>query len=287
MGLLALAVFSWPYYCYSENVYGNTKNAASDAHTWVMNNLLPAQNNLTVEGVFHKYTITKDPTTDSTVSITNEKVGGNGYVYEYVDDWNNLPSGTKIKYDPMASTLGTLFGDGEIKVTGDGSLSDVIILYHYKFDPCDTPLNDPSCPNYKDAVYQYLLDNGLLGGTNVDDPYYNEWVQIGLDEQAELEEIEIEESEEEEQREEMSMEEMLSVAGVTEEISDPVEQSKMLQGFIAVGKLELYYNRDIDGGEYNDVLKIDGGEFKDNVRAYRNFAQDSVHRKMVRSQYDD
>ena len=287
MGLLALAVFSWPCYSYSENIYGNTKNAASDAHTWVMNNLLPAQNNLTIEGVFHKYTITKDATTDSTVSITNEKVGGDGYVYEYVDDWNNLPSGTKIKYDPMASTLGTLFGDGEIKVTGDGSLSDVIILYHYKYDPCDTPLNEPSCPNYKDAVYQYLLDNDLLSGGNVDDPYYNEWVQIQLDEQAELEELEVEEAEAEEEIEELTVEEILSVRGVTEKIADPVQQLAMLQQLISVGKLELYLNLDIDGGVYEDVLKIDGGEIKDNVRAYRSLAQDSVHRSMVRSQYDD
>ena len=287
MGLLALAVFSWPCYSYSENIYGNTKNAASNAHTWVMNNLLPAQNNLTIEGVFHKYTITKDATTDATVSITNKKAGSDENVYEYVDDWNNLPSGTKIKYDPMASTLGTLFGDGEIKVTGDGSLSDVIILYHYKFDPCDTPLNDPSCPNYKDAVYQYLLDNDLLSGGNVDDPYYNEWVQIGLDEQAELEELEVEEAEAEEKSEDLTVEEILSVRGVTEKIADPVQQLAMLQQLISVGKLELYLNLDIDGGVYEDVLKIDGGEIKDNVRAYRSLAQDSVHRSMVRSQYDD
>ena len=287
MGLLALGVFSWPCYSYSENVYGNTKNAASDAHTWVMNNLLPAQNNLTIEGVFHKYTITKDATTDSTVSITNKKVGSDDNVYEYVDDWNNLPSGTKIKYDPMASTLGTLFGDGEIKVTGDGSLSDVIILYHYKYDPCDTPLNDPSCPNYKDAVYQYLLDNDLLSGGNVDDPYYNEWVQIQLEEQAELEELEVEEAEAEEKSKDLTVEEILSVRGVTEKIADPVQQLAMLQQLISVGKLELYFNLDIDGGVYEDVLKIDGGEIKDNVRAYRSLAQDSVHRSMVRSQYDD
>jgi hypothetical protein len=287
VGLLALAVFSWPCYSYSENIYGNTKNAASDAHTWVMNNLLPAQNNLTIEGVFHKYTITKDATTDSTVSITNKKVGSDDNVYEYVDDWNNLPSGTKIKYDPMASTLGTLFGDGEIKVTGDGSLSDVTILYHYKYDPCDTPLNEPSCPNYKDAVYQYLLDNDLLSGGNVDDPYYNEWVQIQLEEQAELEELEVEEAEAEEEIEELTVEEILSVRGVTEKIADPVQQLAMLQQLISVGKLELYLNLDIDGGVYEDVLKIDDGEIKDNVRAYRSLAQDSVHRSMVRSQYDD
>jgi len=77
-----------------------------------MNNLLPAQNNLTIEGVFHKYTITKDPTTDSTVSITNKKVGSNENVYEYVDDWNNLPSGTKLNMTqwllPLALSLVTV-----------------------------------------------------------------------------------------------------------------------------------------------------------------------------------
>ena len=287
MGLLALGVFSWPCYSYSENVYGNTKNAASDAHTWVMNNLLPAQNNLTIEGVFHQYTITKQPTTDSTVFITNKKVGGDGYVYEYVDDWNNLPSGTKIKYDQIAPTLGNLFGDGEIKVTGDGSLSDVLILYHYKYDPCHTPLSDSSCPNFKDALYDYLSTNGLLTSPNVDDPYYNQWVQIQLDEQAEVEEQEVDEPEEEEASEELTVEEVLSVAGVVDKIADPVQQLKMMQQIAAIGKLELYTNRDIDGGVYEDVLQIDGGEFEDNVRAYRSLGQDSVHRSMVRSQYDD
>ena len=287
MGLLALVVFSWPCYSYSENIYGNTKNAASDAHKWVMNNLLPAQTGLTVEGVFHKYTITKQPTTNSTVSITNKKVGGDEYVYEYVDDWNNLPSGTKIKYDQIVPTLGNLFGDGEIKVTGDGSLSDVLILYHYKYDPCHTPLSDSSCPNFKDALYDYLSTNGLLTSPNVDDPYYNQWVQIQLDEQAEVEEQEVDEPEEEEASEELTVEEVLSVAGVVDKIADPVQQLKMMQQIAAIGKLELYTNRDIDGGVYEDVLQIDGGEFKDNVKAFRSLGQDSVHRSMVRSQYDD
>ena len=287
MGLLALVVFSWPCYSYSENIYGNTKNAASDAHKWVMNNLLPAQTGLTVEGVFHKYTITKQPTTNSTVSITNKKVGGDEYVYEYVDDWNNLPSGTKIKYDQIVPTLGNLFGDGEIKVTGDGSLSDVLILYHYKYDPCHTPLSDSSCPNFKDALYDYLSTNGLLTSPNVDDPYYNQWVQIQLDEQAEVEEQEVDEPEEEEASEELTVEEVLSVAGVVDKIADPVQQLKMMQQIAAIGKLELYTNRDIDGGVYEDVLQIDGGEFKDNVKAFRSLGQDSAHRSMVRSQYDD
>ncbi len=285
--LLALVVFSWPCYSYSENVYGNTENAASKAHTWVMNNLLPSQTGLTIEGVFHRYTITKDPTTNSIVSITNKKIGSDEYIYEYVDDWNKIPGGTKVTYDAVPSKLGNLFGDGEIKVTGDGSLSDVTILYHYKFDPCHTPLSDPTCPDFKDALYQYLLDNNLLDSPNVDDPFYDQWVQIQLDEQAEAEEQKALETKEEEESEELSVEEILSVAGAAEEIADPLQQMEMMAQIAAIGKLESYYNITMDGGVYKDTLKIDGGDIKDNLRGLRNLAQDSVHRSIVRSQYGD
>ena len=285
--LLALVVFSWPYYCSSENIYGNTKNAASNAHRWAMNNLLPSQTGLSVEGIFHRYTLTKDPTKDSTVSITNKKIGGDGYIYEYTDNWNKIPGGTKVTYDAVPSTLGNLFGDGEIKVTGDGSLSDVTILYHYKFDPCHTPLTDPSCPDFKDALYQYLLDNNLLDTPNVEDPFYNQWVQIQLEEQAEAEEQEALEIEEAEESEELSVEEILSVAGAAEKIADPMQQLNMMKQIAAVGKLELYYNAVIDGGVYKDNLVIDGGNITDNAKGLRNLTQDSVHRSIVRSQYDD
>jgi len=252
-----------------------------------MNNLLPSQTGLTVEGIFHRYTLTKDATKDSTVSITNKKIGGDGYIYEYTDDWNKIPGGTKVSYDAVPSTLGNLFGDGQIKVTGDGTLSDVTILYHYKFDPCHTPLTDPSCPTFKDALYQYLLDNNLLDTPNVEDPFYNKWVQIQLEEQAEAEEQKVLEIEEEEEKDELSMEEILSVAGAAEKIADPLQQLNMMQKIAAIGKLELYYDAVIDGGVYKDNLVIDGGNITDNAKGLRNLTQDSVHRSIVRSQYDD
>ena len=240
-----------------------------------MNNLLPSQTGLTVEGIFHRYTLTKDATKDSTVSITNKKIGTDEYIYNYTDNWNKIPGGTKVTYDAVPSTLGNLFGEGEIKVTGDGSLSDVTILYHYKFDPCHTPLSDPTCPDFKDALYQYLLDNNLLDTPNVEDPFYNKWVQIQL------------EAQEEEESEELSMEEILSVAGAAEKIADPLQQLNMMQKIAAIGKLEIYYDAVIDGGVYKDNLVIDGGNITDNAKGLRNLTQDNVHRSIVRSQYDD
>lgn len=254
-----------------------------------MNNLLPAQSGLTVEGIFHRYTLTKDPTKDSTVSITNKKVGSDEYIYNYTDNWNSIPGGTKVTYDAVPSLLGNLFGDGEIKVKGDGSLSDVTILYHFKYDPCDNPLTNPECPGFNDAMLKYLLDNNLIDSEpDVNDPFYDEWVQFQLDQKAEQEEeLASEEEPEEEPEEEISLEDMLSVANAAEQIANPEQQIAMMEQLSAAGTLDAYSKMTIDGGTYDETIVLDGGEIKDNYRAFRNLKQDKLHDQIVRSQYKD
>ena len=254
-----------------------------------MNNLLPAQSGLTVEGVFHRYTLTKDATKDATVSITNKQVGSDTYIYEYVDDWNNIPGGTKVAYDAVPSTLGNLFGNGEIKVNGDGSLSDVTILYHFKYDPCDNPLTNPECPGFNDAMLKYLLDNNLIDSEpDVSDPFYDEWVQFQLDQKAEQEEeLASEEETEEELEEEISIEDVLSVVNAAEQIANPEQQLAMMQQLTAAGTLDAYSKMTIDGGVYEETIVLDGGEIKDNYRAFRNLKQDKLHDEIVRSQFKE
>ena len=254
-----------------------------------MNNLLPAQSGLTVEGVFHRYTLTKDATKDATVSITNKKVGSDAYIYEYVDDWNDIPGGTKVAYDAVPSLLGNLFGDGEIKVNGDGSLSDVTILYHFKYDPCDNPLTNPECPGFNDAMLKYLLDNNLIDSEpDVNDPFYDEWVQFQLDQKAEQEEeLASEEETEEELEEEISIEDVLSVVNAAEQIANPEQQLAMMQQLTAAGTLDAYSKMTIDGGVYEETIVLDGGEIKDNYRAFRNLKQDKLHDEIVRSQFKE
>ena len=287
--LLASVVCCWGFSCYSENIFGNTENAASKAYNWTMNNLLPAQSGLKVEGVFHRYTLTKDATKDATVSITNKKVGSDTYIYEYVDDWNKIPGGTKVAYDAVPSTLGNLFGNGEIKVNGDGSLSDVTILYHFKYDPCDNPLTNPECPGFDDAMLKYLLDNNLIDSEpDVSDPFYDEWVQFQLDQKAEQEEeLASEEEPEEELEEEISIEDVLSVVNAAEQIANPEQQLAMMQQLTAAGTLDAYSKMTIDGGVYEETIVLDGGEIKDNYRAFRNLKQDKLHDEIVRSQFKE
>ena len=280
-----------PYsYCLSDVVNSNTSNAASQAHKWVMRNILPDQTGLTIQGVFHRYKITKDASTNSKVHITNKDNNSEGYIYHHVDNWDQLPGRTKINFDPIASSLGTRWGEGEIKVVGDGTLSDVTILYQYRFDPCFIPLSDPTCPDFKTALYQYLLDNDLLNqNPDVNDPYYDEWLKLQQEQQAEakeLEAIEVEKKEEEE-KEELNMEIALSVAGAAEKIADPSKQMNMMQELAASGKLVLYANLTIDGGTYQDTVQLEDNKIADNYRVLRNLAQDSNHKNMVLLQYKD
>jgi len=279
----------WPYSSYSEVVNGSTDNASASAYTWVMQNILPAQTGLTIEGVYHKYTITKDTHADAIVSITNENVNGTGYIYEYHDNWNQLPSNTKFKYDPIASSLGTLWGKGQIKVTGAGTLSNVNIRYQYRFDTCFIPLSDPTCPDFRNALYQYLIDNDLLNNEpSIDDPYYNEWVKFQLEQTAKEEEkLEVAEEElEEEEEEKLTMQDLFSVEGLTKKLSDPFEQVKMLQKMASLEKLEGYYDVVIQGGVYEDTIKLVDGSIKDNFRVLRNLSQSKVHEEMINMQYN-
>jgi len=254
-----------------------------------MANVLPPEAGLMVQGVYHQYTINKDSDSNATVSITNKNLKGAGNIYERHDNWNQLPSNTKIGFDLVTPSLGTSWGEGNIGVTGDATLSDVTIAYNYKFDPCFIPLADPSCPNFKDALYKYLLDNGLLNNEpTINDPYYDEWVQYQLDLKTEEEKKEdlAAKEKEEEIEEEQSIEKALSIAGAAEKIADPMKQLAMMQQMVSAGTLDIYYSATIQGGTYKDTVKLTDNVITDNYSALRNLSQDKTHRTLVRSQYD-
>ena len=286
---MGLAVCLFPYSSSSEIVNSSTNNAAKDAYIWQMLNLFPSQTGLTVKGVFHQYTLDKSESTNGSVIIKNKNADGTGNIYENVDNWNGIAGSTKIGYDPVTPSLLPLWGDGSISVTGDGTLSDVSVNYHYSFDPCFIPLSDPSCPDFQANLYQYLLNNNLLDTEpNINDPYYNEWVKFQLDRKAEKQKEEkLKEAEEEEKKEELSIESVLATSGAVEAIADPAEQLTMLTALAAVGRINSYYDVTIDGGIYTDTIKLNDSSIQDNRRALRNLRNDDSHRKMIRSQYKD
>tara|TARA_B110000438_G_scaffold22722_1_gene20637 strand:+ start:3414 stop:4178 length:765 start_codon:yes stop_codon:yes gene_type:complete len=254
-----------------------------------MTRILPAEAGLKVQGIFHKYTITKDSNSNATVSIVNKNTSGVGNIYERHDNWDQLPSNTKLGFDTITPTLGTSFGNGSISIDGQGKLSDVIVAYNYMFDTCAIPLTDSSCPGYEDALMKYLRDNGLIDAEpDINDPYYDDWVQFQLNQKPEPseEEAEKEKQAEEEAEQELKIEKALAVVGAAEQIGDPTKQLLMMSQMMSVGTLDVYYGATINGGTYEDTVQLKDGIIVDNFKALRNLAQDKAHRAMVRSQYE-
>jgi hypothetical protein len=60
----------------------------------------------------------------------------------------------------------------------------------------------------------------------------------------------------------------------------------MMQQLASTGTLDGYYSATIEGGSYEDTITLEDSNIEDNTRALRNLAQDSLHRTLVRSQYD-
>ena len=271
-------------YCYSDVIGGSTNNAAANGLTWNMNDILPPEAGLSINGLNYQYTINKDPTSDAQVTIQNENALGDGYVFKETDNWNQLPSSTITKMLTFGNIPREAWGDGSIQVDGEASVSDPIVVYNYRFDPCFIPLSNPECPGYKDALYQWLLDNGMLNGDiDIDDPYYNEYVQAALEQEVELEE---EEEREEQEESDDERENALFAADKAIKLADGAAQQAMLNALTVVPQFDAYYTLELKGGEYEETLRLEDKNIPDNKRAMRNLAQQELHRNLVRSQYD-
>lgn len=241
-----------------------------------------------INGLTYRYTINKDPNADTKVYVRNEDPVNGGYVFEEVDDWSQLPGGNIQKFFRLPYIDSTRWGDGEIAVEGDGQIADAIVVYNYRMDVNDelmkcslTPLADPACPGYENALTEYLKN---LKNPDINDPFYDEWVQAQLDQEVKLEEDESEA--EEEKEEEESLEKDLGGENSIEGIADQGQQNAMLAALAQTPKIESYYVVQIPGGEYSDTLVLQDAEISDNRRALRNLSSDKNHRQMVRSQYD-
>lgn len=279
-------------YCYSDTTYGVTGNAAATGNVWSMGSILydasPPWVKLEIGGLAYRYTIGKEVEDDAKVHVRNEDAIDGGYVFSHTDDWSGRPGGTIQKYFRFPYIDSTRWGDGEVAVEGQATVTDVLVAYNYKLEIDDTlmvcttsPLLDPECPGYADALYKYL--QSLDTEPDIDDPFYDEWVQQQLENETELqeEEAEVEEQEEEEE----SLEAQLGAENTIESLT-PSNQSDILAELAQIPKIESYYTVTIPGGEYQETIELKDSNIPDNRRALKNLANDANHRKMVRSQYD-
>ena len=281
-------------YCYSDTTYATTNNAAQNGLRWALTNILPdfSQPYLTVEinGINYQYTMVKEKDADATVTLSHDDLANPGEkIFEHTDDWSDQYGGTIRKYFRFGYTNANRWGEGSLDIEGEGSIEDPYVIYNYKMVVDETmqkcfltPLADPMCPGYDDALTDYIAN---LEAPEVDDPFYDEWVQANLAEEAEKpkEEEVIEEAEEEEREE--SLEEQLGGESL-EAMVDTSEQASILAELAQVPKLNQYYATSLQGGVYEETLVLPTTNYPDNRRALRNLASDANHRTMVRSQYE-
>lgn len=281
-------------YCYSDTTYATTNNAAQQGLRWALTNILPdfSQPFMTVEinGLNYQYTMVKEKDADATVTLSHDDLANPGdKIFENTDDWSQLHGGTIRKFFRFGYTNANRWGEGSLEIEGEGSIEDPYVIYNYKMvidetmQKCFlTPLADPMCPGYDDALSDYIAN---LEAPTVDDPFYDEWVQANLAEEAEKpkEEEVIEEAEEEEREE--SLEEQLGGESL-EAMVDTSEQASILAELAQVPKLNQYYATSLQGGVYEETLVLPSTNYPDNRRALRNLASDANHRTMVRSQYE-
>lgn len=276
-------------YCFSETTYGVTGNAAGTGLTWGMDTVLPDASqpwvSIQVMGLAYRYTMVKDPETDAIVWIRNEDAIDGGYVFEEKDDWSGSAGGTTQRYFRFPYIDSTRFGDGSIDVEGQGTIENPVVTYNYKIDVDEqlmkcaiTPLADPTCPGFRDALMELLAS---IDQMQPGDPFYDEWVQAQLNQEAE----EQEEQEVKEPEEKLSnFEKQMGGENSIRELGG--NQDAIIAELAQVPKIESYYIIQLDGGVYEDTVVLEGGTISDNRRALRNLASDQKHKNMVRSQYD-
>ena len=280
-------------YCYSDTTYASTNNAAQNGLRWALTNILPdfSQPFMTIEinGLNYQYTMVKEKDADATVTLSHDDLANPGdKIFENKDDWSQLHGGTIRKFFRFGYTNANRWGEGSLEIEGEGSIEDPYVIYNYKMvidetlEKCYlTPLADPICPGYDDALSDYISN---LQAPEVDDPFYDEWVQANLAEEAEKpKEEEIEEVEEE--KEEESLEEQLGGESL-EAMVDTSEQASILAELAQTPKLDQYYATSLQGGVYEETLVLPSTNYPDNRRALRNLASDANHKTMVRSQYE-
>jgi len=240
---------------------------------------------LKINGVIYQYTMNKEKEADALVHVRNKNADGEGYIFEKTDDWSGKDGATLRKFYTFPGTNAELWGDGEMVVEGDGSITDPVMVYSHRMDvdeeaiSCINPLSSPECPGFLDALYKYLQEMGLLEPSE-DDPYYEEWLAA----QAQPEEDE--ETDQEEEKEKEELEDSLRATPSENKLADAAAQDAMMDAMAGLPKFDPYYQVAIEGGQYVEEVQLQDATLPDNKRAMRSLANDARHKTMVRSQYD-
>jgi hypothetical protein len=244
-----------------------------------MTNVLPAYTGLEVNGLVYQYTTIKNPEDEMVVYVQNENAQGDGYIFQFADNWTGQPGNTIRRKFVLPNITADYWGDGSITWTGTGSVEDSSVIYTYKYDTCSDPQSDPNCPGYEEKVEVPEIP--------FVDPLNDEFVMQQMQQQAKIDKEQEEEDRRRRQREstiDAAIETLLG-DGINPKLADGAIEAEKLRQLYRV--LPVNYYDLLDGGEYIETIKLNGGEIRDNMQGRRaNFAQQQLHEEMVNLQYE-
>jgi hypothetical protein len=182
----------------------------------------------------------------------------------------------------------TSWGQGSIEVEGEGSVTDPNVVYMYKVDPCFNAQFDPNCPGYEVPIPDVTVSIEIYDATE------DEYINLSSDEQVLLEEnekaVEEELDEDEEEEEKRKREYRLAMLAETNAAA-LLEQNLRIQIMNRDMQSQInnnYLNKFINGGVYNETIKLVDKKIDDNKQGLRNgLAQQLLHEKMVDMQYSN
>jgi len=266
---------------HSEYLYGITGNMAGTGHSWGMNIGPNGAQSLSINGVYYQYTPIKNKEDAMVVHVRNKRVGSQDYIFSSTDDWSGRTGGIPITKGFIIDNLPIgLWGDGSIDIEGIGSVVDANVIYSYKYNnDCLTPMSDPSCEGYMDAVLAMMSDHQIVAY----DPMDDDNISDVLDEKAEMDE----DTEEEEDTDKEMLEKILSSVDESVLTANVLSQNLLMFAMTNVLTMNTYYDKKLEGGSYRETIVLDGGNLPDNAKGARSgLAQQLLHTEMVSMQYN-
>lgn len=280
--LMAVLV-CWVGYSYSSYNYGSTNNAIPNTGlTWDMNDVLPNEHNLSVNGVFYTYKPIKNEQDAMLVHVQNKNPNG-GYTFRNTDNWTGKLGGIPIvKTIALEYMPKEVWGDGSIEVEGVGSVTDARVVYSYRYeDGCKNPLDNPTCPGYTDAVKDLIQEPPTTTIYNAleDDSISQEKSEVDYEE---------EEQEQEDVKEDSDLERAMAISEEALELGNNVIQNQLLKVMNNSVQMNNYYMKALDGGTYRETVVLKDSKLPDNkYQAILNLSEDIKHNKMVNLQYGE
>ena len=274
-------------YSYSETIFGTTGNAAQDNMNWVMQNVLPDQAGLTVNGVIYQYTTIKDIEDDMVVHVQNEDALNEGeYIFRETDDWSGLPSNKINKVVATGGITIDRWGDGSIEVEGEGIVVNPRVIYNYQFDPCFDPQSSPECPGYMVPYDPSLMPEE----PEIVDPLDEDYIQDEIDRKS----VKRDEDEEEKEREQVKnkdkKKERLSLEKVLGIVNDTLLSADSIalhNEFIALNYIPKNYLESLPDTKYEETIVLKDANLPDNKQGRRvGLAQQLLHQQMVDEQWE-